>query len=99
MTVIKVLGSGCANCERLYAATSEAVGRLGIDAQVEKVTDIAEIVSAGVMTTPALSIDGDVVLAGRVPASDELDALLTRATGGGADPAASGGCGCGSGCC
>lgn len=75
--VIKVLGSGCANCQRLEAVAREAVARLGIDAQIEKVTDFADIMSYGVMTTPALVVDEQVKLAGRVPAVDDLVKILS----------------------
>lgn len=76
---IKVLGSGCAKCNMLEDATRKAVDQAGIDATVEKVTDMAQIMGFGVMTTPALVVDGEVRLAGRVPSVDDLVALLTRA--------------------
>jgi len=76
---IKVLGSGCAKCNLLEEATKRAVTQTGVDATVEKVTDMAAIVGYGVMTTPALVVDGQVRVAGRVPSVDELAALLTRA--------------------
>lgn len=76
---IKVLGSGCAKCNMLEDATRKAVDQAGIDATVEKVTDMAKIMGFGVMTTPALVVDGEVRLAGRVPSVDDLVALLTRA--------------------
>ncbi|MCL4078123.1 thioredoxin family protein [Coriobacteriia bacterium Es71-Z0120] len=77
--VIKVLGSGCMNCQRLEAAAREAAARLGIDAQVEKVTDFADIMAYGVMTTPALVVDEQVKLAGRVPSVDDLVKILAAA--------------------
>lgn len=73
---IKVLGPGCANCVNLERATREAVADLGIDAEIEKVTDYAAIVGYGVMRTPALVVDEKVVLAGRVPTPMKLRALL-----------------------
>ncbi|MEZ5217345.1 MAG: thioredoxin family protein [Ilumatobacteraceae bacterium] len=73
---IKILGSGCANCQRLEAVAHEATARLGIDATFEKVTDPGEIASWGVMRTPGLVIDDEVVLSGRVPNTDEVAALL-----------------------
>ena len=73
---IKILGSGCDNCRRLEAATREAVDRLGVAATYEKVTDAAEIASWGVMRTPALVVDDEVVLSGRVPTSDVVEELL-----------------------
>lgn len=75
---IKILGSGCANCQRLEAATHVAVDQLGLDATFEKVTDPGEIASWGVMRTPALVIDDQVVLSGRVPSADDLKKLLAR---------------------
>lgn len=76
---IKILGSGCANCQRLEDATRLAVADLGVDATIGKVTDDAEIARYGVMSTPGLVVDGTVVSTGRVPAADEIAALLTRA--------------------
>jgi len=76
--VIKVLGSGCANCQKLEALATRAIGELGIDAQILKVTDYPEIMAYGVMSTPALVIDEKLVLAGRVPSYDEVVTLLKR---------------------
>lgn len=73
---IKILGSGCAKCEQLEAATRTAVGELGLDAQFVKVTDPAEIASWGVMGTPALVVDDEVVLSGRVPTAEDVKGLL-----------------------
>lgn len=75
---IKVLGSGCAKCNQLEEAARKAVEQAGIDASVEKVTDMARIMGYGVMTTPALVVDGQVRVAGRVPSVDDLVGLLTR---------------------
>jgi small redox-active disulfide protein 2 len=77
--VIKVLGSGCASCQKLEALTEKAVGQLGIDAEVLHVTDIAEIMGYGVMSTPALVIDEQLMLAGRVPSLDEVVFILQKA--------------------
>lgn len=73
---IKVLGSGCANCHTLEERAVEAAGLLGLDAVFEKVTDFADIASYGVMSTPALVVDEQVVLSGRVPTVAELEKLL-----------------------
>ena len=73
---IKILGSGCEKCERLEAVTRTATGELGIDAVFEKVTDPAEIASWGVMATPALVVDDEVVVSGRVPSGDDVTQLL-----------------------
>ncbi|MBK9561325.1 MAG: TM0996/MTH895 family glutaredoxin-like protein [Candidatus Microthrix sp.] len=64
---IKILGSGCTKCDKLEAAARTAAAELGVEAEFEKVTAPAEIASWGVMATPALVIDYEVVLAGRVP--------------------------------
>lgn len=74
---IEVLGSGCKNCNTLEAATQLALQQLGIDESVAKVTDYGQIASYGVMSTPALAIDGDVKTAGRVPTVDEIVELIT----------------------
>lgn len=76
---IKVLGSGCAKCNLLEEVAKRAVAETGVDATIEKVTDMAAIVGYGVLTTPALVVDGEVRVAGRVPTLGELAALLTRA--------------------
>lgn len=73
---LKVLGSGCANCKALEARTIEALAALGVSASVEKVTDYGEIASYGVMSTPALVIDDQVVLSGRVPSVAEVKTLI-----------------------
>ena len=76
MTQLLVLGTGCPNCIKLYARTEAAARDLGLEYQLEKVTDIDRIISFGVMMTPALVVDGDVKLTGRVPSIEELKALL-----------------------
>ena len=73
---IEVLGSGCKNCNALETATEEALERLGIDEEVLKVTDYGQIAAYGVMSTPALAIDGDVKTTGRVPTVDEIADLV-----------------------
>ena len=73
---IKILGSGCANCQRLEERTKEAVEALGLDVNLEKVTDAAEIASYGIMRTPGLVVDDTVVVAGRVPSTREISDLL-----------------------
>lgn len=75
----EILGSGCANCQRLKAVTDEVVGELALDAEVVKVEDMAKIVSYGVMRTPALVIDGKVVLSGKVPTKAEVTSLVATA--------------------
>jgi small redox-active disulfide protein 2 len=73
---IKVLGPGCANCVNLEKATRQAVVDLGIDAEIEKVTDYAAIVGYGVMRTPALVVDEELVLSGRVPTASQVREIL-----------------------
>ena len=76
---IKILGSGCAKCNRLEQLTREAVAELGIDASFEHVRDMAQILAYPVMTTPALVIDETVVVSGRIPSKDELLGWLRSA--------------------
>ena len=64
---IQVIGPGCANCKRLLEMTKQAVSEAGIDTEIEYVTDIQKMVEMGIMQTPALAINGKVVLSGFVP--------------------------------
>jgi small redox-active disulfide protein 2 len=73
---IKILGSGCANCINLEKAARLAASELGIDATFEKVTDYADIASYGIMRTPGLVVDEQVLLAGRVPTAAQVKDLL-----------------------
>ena len=73
---VKILGGGCAKCNQLEAATVEALGELGMDARIEHVRDFAEIAAYGVMTAPALVVDGKVVSSGRVLKRDEVVRIL-----------------------
>jgi len=76
MKDIKVLGTGCPKCNKLLDQADKAARELGIEYQIEKVNDIKKITSYGVMMTPALVIDGEVQVMGRVPEIDELKAML-----------------------
>lgn len=78
---VKVLGSGCAKCNDLEAATKEALEQLGMDSTIEHVTDFAQIAAYGVMTTPALVVDGKVVSYGKVLKTDEVVKLLQKVRG------------------
>lgn len=78
MTTIEVLGTGCAKCKRLFDNVQAAVKDLGIAAEVVKVEDIDAIVESGVMMTPGLIIDGELVAEGRVPDVNEIKSLLTE---------------------
>ena len=73
---IKILGSGCANCVNLEKATRQAVTDLGLEATFEKVTDYADIAGYGIMRTPGLVVDDEVVLSGRVPTAGQVKDLL-----------------------
>ena len=78
---IKVLGSGCAKCNALEASTIEALKELGMDTEIEHVTDFTKIAAYGVMTTPALVIDGKVVSFGKVLKKDEVIKILHNVRG------------------
>lgn len=78
---VKVLGGGCAKCNQLEAATVAALEELGMDTAIEHVTDFSVIASYGVMTTPALVVDGKVVSYGKVLKQGEVVALLQKARG------------------
>ncbi|HOC13004.1 MAG TPA: thioredoxin family protein [Propionicimonas sp.] len=73
---VKILGSGCANCVNLEKATRQAVNDLGLEATFEKVTDYADIAAYGIMRTPGLVVDEQVLLAGRVPTARQVKDLL-----------------------
>lgn len=76
---VKVLGSGCAKCKALEAATRDALARLNMEDSVEHVSDFAEIAAYGVMTTPALVVDGRVLSHGQVLKTEEVVKLLQKA--------------------
>jgi small redox-active disulfide protein 2 len=78
---IEVLGPGCGRCEALHYITTAAVAELGLDARVEKIYDDAEIGRLGVMSTPALALDGRVLISGAVPSVKVLRRLLTANIG------------------
>lgn len=75
---IKILGTGCPNCQKLENNTRQALEELKLKANVEKVTEIEDIMSYGVMGTPALVVDGEVKIYGRVADSKEIKGLLTK---------------------
>jgi small redox-active disulfide protein 2 len=76
MKKIQVFGPGCTNCERLEQRTRQAVVELGLDCEVEKVSDINQIAAMGILRTPALTIDGNIILSGKVPDVSKLQDLL-----------------------
>nr|WP_298141034.1 thioredoxin family protein [uncultured Pseudomonas sp.] len=73
---LTIYGSGCAKCQQLTTNAEAAARRLGLTFEVEKVTDVNAIIDAGIMRTPALAVDEDIVVEGKVPSSTELEALL-----------------------
>ena len=74
--LIKILGSGCAKCQRLEQLTREAAAELGIDAQFDHVRELDQIMAYPIMTTPALVIDETVKVSGRMPSKDEIAGWL-----------------------
>ena len=76
---IEILGTGCTNCQNLEKNTVKALEELGLDVPIEKVTDYGEIVSYGVMSTPALAVDGEVRIVGKVPPASEIAKVLSAA--------------------
>jgi len=76
MKTIQILGTGCAKCQKLYEHADAAAKELGIEYQMEKVTDINKITDMGVMMTPALAVDGVVKSAGRVPTVEAIKEFL-----------------------
>lgn len=77
MKKIQILGTGCPKCKKLTEAADQAAQSLGIEYSLEKVTDINQIMDFGVMATPALAVDGDVKVSGRVPGIEELKTILS----------------------
>ena len=77
MKLVQVLGPGCAKCEKLKHNAEEAVEHSGVEATVEKITDINVITGFGVMMTPALAVDGEVKSVGRVLSPTDIEKLLT----------------------
>jgi len=78
MKQIKVLGPGCAKCQELLKQTQLATLELGLECSIEKVTDIRQITQYGVLMTPALVVDGQVKVSGRVPSMNDLKKLLAQ---------------------
>jgi small redox-active disulfide protein 2 len=76
MKKIEVLGTGCMKCKRLQKNVETAVKEMGIDAEIRKVDDITEIMDRGVMLTPALAVDGEIKISGRVADVNELKEIL-----------------------
>jgi small redox-active disulfide protein 2 len=78
MMKLQIVGSGCPKCRKLAAQTEAAARELGIEYEIEKVTDVNEMTRLGVLLTPALAVDGEVRLAGKVPGVAALKEILAR---------------------
>ncbi len=76
MMKVQILGTGCPKCKKLAENAQAAVEAAGIECEIVKVTDINEIMKFGVMLTPALAIDGQVKVVGKVPSPDEIKKML-----------------------
>lgn len=72
MNIIKVYGSGCANCKRLEAMCNEVIQENKLDASIEKVTDLQEIMKTGILSTPGLEINGKMISSGKLPTKSTL---------------------------
>lgn len=75
---IKILGTGCINCKKLETNVMEALSQLNIDAEIQKIEDIQEIISYGVLSTPTLVVNDEVKISGRVPSVEEIINILKQ---------------------
>ena len=73
---LEILGTGCPKCKRLYERVQKAVNESGVAAEVVKVDKMEDIIAYGVMKTPALAVDGEIVVVGRVPSLKELQSIV-----------------------
>lgn len=73
---IEILGTGCPKCKKLMELTVEALNETGVNAEIQKVDQINDIINYGVMITPALAIDGKVVVSGKIPSKEEIKNLI-----------------------
>ena len=76
MKKLQILGTGCPKCKKLAELTEEAAKELGIDYEIEKVSEVQKIMEFGVMVTPALAVDGEVKVAGKVPSVDDIKKMI-----------------------
>lgn len=76
---IQILGTGCAKCDKLADTAKQAADQLSLDYQLEKITDLNQIMAFGIMSTPGLAVDGKVLVSGKVPKQAELEKLLSAA--------------------
>ena len=74
--LIQVLGTGCVKCQKTAEAVAQAARELGVDVEIEKVASLERIIAAGVLATPALIVDGRLLVAGRAPSLDEAKKIL-----------------------
>ena len=74
---IEIFGSGCMKCRELEKRAKEAAGKAGLNADIEHVYELEKMADAGILSTPALAVDGDVIVGGRVPSVEELVALFS----------------------
>ena len=77
MKKLQVLGTGCPKCKKLAENTEAAAEALGIEYEIEKVTDINDIMKFGVMMTPALAVDGQVKIVGKVPSPEDIEKMIS----------------------
>lgn len=77
MKKLQVLGPGCPNCKKLAELTEQAAKSLGLEYEIEKIEDIKAIMNFGVMTTPALAVNGQVKVAGKIPSLDEIKKMIS----------------------
>lgn len=77
MKTLQILGPGCSNCQRLAENTRQAAEELGIEFELEKITDLNVIIGFGVMRTPALAVDGVVKISGKVPEPEDIKKLIS----------------------
>ena len=75
---IQILGTGCPKCKKMAEIAEKAASSLNLDYEIEKITEIARIMDFGVMSTPALAVDGKVLIAGKVPSEDRMKDLLSK---------------------
>lgn len=78
MKKIQILGTGCPKCQQLTRAAQAAADELGLEYELEKVGDINDIIAFGVMMTPALAVDGEIKVVGKVPSAAELKAMMEK---------------------
>jgi len=76
MKKLQILGTGCPKCKKLYELTEQTAKSIGIEYEIEKVEDIQQIIAFGVMMTPALAVNGEVKVSGKVPTVDEIKRMI-----------------------